>query len=270
MNKTIAFIGAGVMAGAILKGACRVFDPAQFLITDKMQGKAETLAAELGCTAVSSNREAAERADYIILCVKPQTVSAVLEELALVLQASPKLICSILAGITIETIRRMLGAPTYPVIRIMPNTPALIGKGTMLLACDKQVSEPARADILTLLAPCGEAIWLDESRFDQGTALSGSSPAFVYLFIDALADAGAEVGIPRAEALTLAARAAYGAAAMVLETGETPTDLKNAVCSPGGSTIAGVNALEASGFHDTVGDAIRAACARNKELGALS
>ena len=112
-------------------------------------------------------------------------------------------------------------------------------------------------------------MWLPERFFDPATALSGSSPAYMYMFIDALANAGTEVGLPRSDALTLAAHAAYGAAAMVLETGESPEALKNAVCSPGGSTLAGVDALEKGGFRDTVKAAIEAACARNKELGEI-
>ncbi|MCL2564076.1 MAG: pyrroline-5-carboxylate reductase [Oscillospiraceae bacterium] len=269
MQHKIAFIGTGVMAAAILKGACRTTDPGNFILTDALPEKAETLAAELGCRTAASNREAAEEADIIFLCVKPQTAAPVLAEIAPVLQSTQKLLCSILAGVTIDTIRIRLGAQAHPVIRIMPNTPALIGKGLMLLACDNHVSDTAKAETLALLTPCGETMWLAEHFFDQGTALSGSSPAFVYLFIDALADAGTAAGLPRDQAVKLAACAAYGAAAMVLETDETPQALANMVCSPGGSTLAGVAALEACGFHDTLGKAVEATCARSRELGAL-
>ena len=269
MTKKIACIGSGVMAEAILTGACRVFGPGQFLVTDKSHEKARVLADSLGCTAVTSNTAAAQEADIILLCVKPQAASIVLAELAPVLRNTSKLLCSILAGVTIQTIRTALDAPMHPVIRIMPNTPARIGKGLMLLAADAHVPAEAKADVEALLAPCGETMWLPEGFFDQATALSGSSPAYVYMFIGALANAGAEAGLPHSDALTLAAHAAYGAAAMVLETGETPEALKNAVCSPGGSTLAGVAALEASGFEDTVKAAIEAACARNRELGEM-
>ena len=267
--KKIAFIGSGVMASAILRGACRALDPAQFLVTDKFEEKAKALADELGCTAVNSNQIAAAEADILFLCVKPQTAGAVLEELAPVLAGTQTVLCSILAGVTIQTIRTLLKSPAHPVVRIMPNTPALIGKGQMLLTCDDAVPESARAEVLDLLTPCGKPVWLPEQFFDQGTALSGSSPAFVYMFIDAMADAGVEAGLPRAEAIELAARAVYGAAAMVLETGEHPSALKDMVCSPGGSTIAGVAALEDSGFRKSVISAIRAAYARSRELGEI-
>ena len=256
------------MASAILRGAVKTLDPAQFILADQAPEKAKSLADELGCKTAASNQQAAEQADLILLCVKPQTVGPVLEELAPVLRDTQKTLCSILAGVTIQTIRAGLGAPAHPVVRIMPNTPALIGKGQMLLTAD-QVSEEAKADILTLLAPCGVSVWLPESFFDQGTALSGSSPAFVYLFIDAMADAGVEAGLPRTEAVELAARAVYGAAAMVLETGDHPSALKDMVCSPGGSTIAGVAALEESGFRKSVMSAVRATYLRSKALGEL-
>jgi len=267
--KKITFIGSGAMAGAILRGACRTLDPAQFLLTDKFYEKAKDLADELGCTALASNQEAVEAADIVFLCVKPQTAGTVLSEIAPAFAGTQKVLCSILAGVTIQSLQSALDAPGHPVIRIMPNTPALIGKGQMLLACDDHVPEAARAEVLDLLAPCGETLWLSEQFFDQGTALSGSSPAFVYLFIDAMADAGVASGLPRDQAVTLAARAVYGAAAMVLETGEHPAILKDMVCSPGGSTIAGVAALEAAGFRNAVIESVRAACARSRELGKL-
>ncbi|MCL2588325.1 MAG: pyrroline-5-carboxylate reductase [Oscillospiraceae bacterium] len=268
MNNKIAFIGAGAMASAILRGACRELDPARFLVTDTFAEKAEALAAELGCTALHSNVEAARQADLVILCVKPQGASEVLAELAPILRGTQKVLCSILAGVTIETIRISLGAPEQPVLRIMPNTPMLIGKGQMLL-CAADVPEGANAEVLTLLAPCGECVWMPEAFFDEGTALSGSSPAFVYLFINAMAEAGVAAGLERDQAIQLAARATYGAAAMVLETGEPPTALTAMVCSPGGSTIAGVHALEAGGFDDVVAEAIHASIARNQELGKI-
>jgi len=268
--KKIAFIGSGVMAGALLRGAARALDPSRFLVTDAIEEKAIALADELGCIAVDSNREAAEQADLLFLCVKPQMAAAVLGELAPILRGTQKTLCSILAGVTIQTIRTLLGAPDYPVVRIMPNTPALVGKGQMLLTAADEVPESVRAEVLALLAPCGAAVWLPEYFFDQGTALSGSSPAFVYMFIDAMADAGVEAGLPRAQAIELAARAVYGAAAMVLETGEHPSALKDMVCSPGGSTIAGVTALEDSGFRKAVIGAVRATCQRSRELGEVN
>jgi len=273
MNKKIAFIGTGAMGGAILAAACQGMDPQQITLTDAMPSRAEALAQEYACHAVATNREAAEAADLILLCVKPQTGAAVLREIAPVLLGAqkagkPKVLCSILAGVTIETLRNLLGAGAdYPIIRMMPNTPALIGKGLMLLTCDDAVSEADQSELLTLIAPCGESEWLSETLFDQATALSGCTPAFVYMFIEALADGGVFVGVPRGLAMQFAARAVYGAAAMVLETGEHPGALKDMVCSPGGSTIAGVEALEDSGFRRAAIQAIKQAAKRNAELG---
>lgn len=275
MTKRIAFIGTGAMGGAILAAACQGIDPRQIYLTDAMPGRAEALAREYGCHTVATNREACEAADIILLCVKPQTGAAVLKEIAPVLldaqkQGKPRVLCSILAGVTIATLRDLLGAGSgYPVIRMMPNTPALIGKGLMLLTCDDAVSEADKAELLTLIAPCGESAWLDEKLFDQATALSGCTPAFVYMFIEALADGGVSVGVPRPLATQFAARAVYGAAAMVLETGEHPGTLKDMVCSPGGSTIAGVAALEDSGFRRAAIQAIKQAAKRNAELGEI-
>jgi len=272
MTKKIAFIGTGAMGGAILKAACQSINPQQIYLTDAMPGKADTLAEELGCHAVSTNQEAAAAADLILLCVKPQTGAAVLQEIAPILldsltQGKPKVLCSILAGVTISTLRDLIGNANYPVIRMMPNTPALIGKGLMLLTCDNSISEADKADLLSLITPCGTFEWLSEKLFDQATALSGCTPAFVYMFIEALADGGVSVGVPRAQALEFAARTVYGAAAMVLETGEHPGALKDMVCSPGGSTIAGVAALEDSGFRTAAIQAIQQAAKRNAELG---
>ena len=270
MKKTVAFIGTGAMASAIIKGASAKIDPSLFLLTDKVPGKAKALADELGCTAVASNQEAVERADYVFLCVKPQMSGPALAEIAPILQRSPKVLCSILAGTSIQTIRTALGVPNYPVVRIMPNTPALIGKGQMLITCDEHVPESAQTDVLEILAACGESLWLGEQFFDQGTAISGSSPAFVYIFIEAMADAGVQIGLPRAQAISMAARAVYGAAAMVLETDAHPGALKDMVTSPGGSTIAGVLALEAEGLRNAVIQATLASYERNVQMGQLS
>jgi len=274
LDKKIAFIGTGTMGGALLRGACRHVDPGLIFLTDRMQGKAESLARELGCKAAATNKLAAEAADLIMFCVKPQTCLAALDEIGPVLRDSlergkPKVLCSILSGVSIETIRRALGAPSYPVIRLMPNTPALIGKGLMLLAADETVPEADMADIEALIADCGVIERLDEGRMDLGTIVGCCSPAFVYQFIEALADSGVALGLTRSEATRFAAQAVMGAGAMVLETGEHPMALKDMVTSPGGSTIAGVLALESEGFRVAVTSAVRASYERNVQMGQL-
>ena len=274
MDQKIAFIGSGVMAGAILQGACKGIDPRQFLITDILQEKAQMLADTLGCTAAASNTEAAEAADYIFLCVKPQMAATVLQELAPILKKAqdagrPKVLCSILAGVTIRTIQTLLDSLPQPVIRVMPNTPAIVGAGFLLVTASETVTNTQSQNILELLSPCGDLQWLEERLFDTATALTGSSPAFYYMFIEAMADAGVQAGLPRDLAIQFAAQAARGSAEMVLETGRHPGALKDMVCSPGGSTIAGVAALEDGGFRSAIIKATAAACAKNAELGKI-
>ena len=267
MNQKIAFIGTGNMGGALLRAACQAVAPAQISITDKDSAKAKTLAAELGCVAVDSNLAAVRDADYVVLGIKPQMAAAVLQEVAPALEG--QVICSILAGVTISTIQSLIGKPNHPVVRIMPNTPILIGKGLLLLTCGEQVTQTVREDVLRMIAPCGESVWLEERLFDQGTVLSGCVPAFVYMFIEALADGGVATGLSRAQAVEFAARAVSGAAAMVLETGMHPGALKDMVTSPGGSTIAGVLALEENGFRHAAISAVQDAYVRTAALGEI-
>lgn len=272
MDKKFAFIGTGNMGGAIIRAACRVIDPKQIILTDFSAEKAAELAKETGCQTAATNLEAAEMADFIILCVKPQVISSALSDIAPVLRSSyesgnAKILCSIAAGVKISAIRTQLGLSDYPVIRVMPNTPALIGKGLMLLGCDDTVSQRDIDDLKTVISGCGGADMLDESLFDQATACSSCSPAFAYMFIEALADGGVSIGLSREKAQTYAASAVMGAAAMVLETGMHPGQLKDMVCSPAGSTIAGVTELERSGLRSAAIEAIIASYKRNLELG---
>ena len=274
MEKKIAFIGTGAMGGAILQAASRGLDPSQIIITDRIQEKAEALAHTLGCKAVPTNQMAAEEADYILLCIKPQTCRPVLEEIGPILRESmsagrPKCLISILAGVTIETIRAIVGSPFHPVIRVMPNTPAQIGKGLMLLAADAVIGEGERKDVEHVIASCGVSRWIEEAIMDKATIMSGCSPAFVYMFIEALTDGGVALGLTRDDARTFAAQGVFGAAAMVLETGEHPMALKDVVTSPGGSTIAGVLALEEEGLRRAVLRAVSASYVRNIQLGQL-
>jgi len=272
MNKTIAFIGTGAMGGAMIRAACRSIDPAQIVLTDYIQEKAEHLAAELGCRTAPSNLAAAAAADYVFLCVKPQGSAGIIREIAPVLRASladgrPKLLCSILAGVTAETIRGIVGNAAYPVVRIAANTPALVGKGLMIYACDASVDHEDIGDLEVVLSGCGAVTRLDEGLMDQAMAVAACSPAFVYMFIEALADGGVLTGLDRTRAQQFAAQAVCGAAAMVLETGLHPGVLKDMVTSPGGSTIAGVAALEAAGFRQAVISAVSASYGRNVQLG---
>lgn len=270
MNKTISFIGTGNMGGALI----RSLKSGQVYITDYNMDKAEELAAEVGCKTAANNTAAVELGEYIFLCVKPQVIGSVLEEISPTLNAAiekgePKVLISIAAGMKLETLRARLVGPcqALPFIRLMPNTPAAIGMGMIALACGSDVSDEAAETVMDILSGAGRVMRLPEHLMDAFSAVSSCSPAFVYIFIEALADGAVMAGIPRQDAITYAAQSVMGSAAMVLETGQHPGELKDAVCSPAGSTIAGVAALERNGFRSAAIEAIMDAYRKNADLG---
>lgn len=274
MEKTIAFIGAGNMGGAIIRATSRAIDPGRIVIYDVLEEKALALAKETGCVAAQSGSEAVEGAKYILLCVKPQYYAGVLRELLPALKRSAEAgisqtLASIVTGAKLETLSGILAEAglNLPIIRIMPNTPAAIGQGVLLLAPGEGVSEENYAAFTALLSRCGRLERMSEHMLDIATPVSGCTPAFVYMFIDALADGGVQIGVPRDQAIALAAQTVLGSAAMVLESGQHPDALKDAVCSPAGSTIAGVEKLEEHAFRYAAAQAIVAAYQRNCQLG---
>ena len=256
------FIGCGNMGGAIAKALART--TTDFAITDR-SGKAIALAAEIPCGYFSSE-EIASRCERIFLGVKPHMMKGVLEPLREILAEKKPLLITMAAGLTMAQIEEFAGCE-LPVIRIMPNTPVAIGKGVIQYCCNDLVSRDVKKDFLRDMAPAGLLDPLEERLIDAGSAISGSGPAYVYMFIEALADGAVACGIPRAKALEYAAATVIGAGEMVLATGQHPGALKDAVCSPGGSTIAGVRALENHGFRAAAMEAVIATCNRNKELG---
>lgn len=267
--KQLAFIGTGNMGGALARAAAAGGHAAECILSNRTRSKAQALADELGIADVAeSNADAARRAKYILLGVKPQMMAGVLEDIAPVLKerADGFVLVSMAAGLTIETLRQMAGGE-YPVIRIMPNTPCAIGKGMTLVTQSDGVSQQDVDALCMLLQRAGRFDFVDEKLFDAGSAAAGCTPAWAYMFIEALADGAVEAGLPRAKAMEYAAQAVYGAAAMVLETGLHPGALKDAVTSPAGSTIAGVRALEERGFRGAAMSAVRAAVERTKEMG---
>jgi pyrroline-5-carboxylate reductase len=263
----ISCIGSGNMGFALMSAA----KGADIYITDADSEKAKSAAASLGAKILSSNIEAVEKGDIIFLAVKPQVLQQVLAEIAsaankkLASGGAPVFV-SMAAGWSIAKIQGVLGAK-IPVARIMPNTPALIGKGMIALSASPEVSAQSVSEIEKLLSGAGIIDKVDERFMDAVTGLSGSGPAFVYLFIEALADGGVRAGLPRDKALRYAAQTALGAAAMVQETGKHPGELKDMVTSPGGTTIAGIAALEDGAFRSTVIKAVEAAWKRSIELG---
>lgn len=272
--KQAAFIGAGSMGGALIRAACRAVGAEQVVFTDRDAAKASALAEELGCECVPDNGSAAAGARFIFLCVKPQLLQMVLSGLLPVLErcsraGEEKVLVSIAAGVQTSTIRGWLGdlADELPVVRVMPNTCAAIGQGMLALCASPDVKEEYLAGAASILAQAGRVERLEEYLMDQFTAVAGCGPAYVYQLIEALADGGVLVGLPRKQAQAYAAQTVLGAAAMVLECGEHPGALKDAVCSPGGSTIAGVAALERCGFRSAAIQAVKAAYEKNRELG---
>ena len=268
MVSTIVCIGSGNMGFTLMKGAST---GTNVFFTDTNTEKALNVAYSLGARVLSSNVEAAERGDYIFLAVKPQILAEVLAEITPVIkkrQANglPPVLISMAAGWSIAKIQSAIGAK-MPVVRIMPNTPALIGRGMIALTPSPEVPEEKVAEIENFIGSVGIVDRLEERYMDAVTGLSGSGPAFVYLFIEALADGGVQAGLPRDKALQYAAQTVLGAAAMVQETGKHPGELKDMVASPGGTTIAGVAALENRAFRGAVINAVEASWKRSKELG---
>lgn len=265
--KKIAFIGAGNMGGAIVRGVCSVLDPESVSVYAPSRRNTVPLSEETGCCISDSMADAVAGAKYVVLSMKPQMLIDALAELAQFLDGDSVLV-SIAAGIKIETIESVLNKAgvKLPVVRIMPNTPAAIGQGVLLVAAGEGVREPDLAELSELLCPCGLVERTSESLLDLGSPIMGCSPAFVYMFIEALADGGVKIGLPREKAQLWAAQAVQGAAALLIESGKHPGELKDAVCSPGGTTICGVAALEQKGMRTAVISAVEAAAKRNSEL----
>jgi pyrroline-5-carboxylate reductase len=225
----------------------------------------QTLAQELGVRAAPDVASAATGSDVVLLAVKPQTVGDALEPLRGVLTAQQTLI-SIAAGVTTRQIEAHFDAPV-PCVRVMPNTPALIGQAASAIALGARADSSHAQQAHRIFDVTGLAIDVPEKLLDAVTGLSGSGPAYVYVFIEALSDAGVKMGLPRDVATQLAAQTVAGAAQMVLQTGKHPGVLKDMVTSPGGTTIAGLHALESNAFRGAVIDAVEAATQRSRELG---
>jgi pyrroline-5-carboxylate reductase len=262
-----AFLGAGNMSGALLRGAVQRArrDPQSLAVTDVRAEARDALGAQLGVRTVPTNGEACAWADEIVLAVKPQILPGVLAEIAGALQPD-KLVISIAAGVTLEKIKQGLGGHAR-LVRAMPNTPALVGEGATALCRSGGVSEAEYAEAERLFAATGLTVSVDERLMDAVTGLSGSGPAYVFMAIEALSDAGVRAGLARDIATQLAAQTLLGAARLLLETGEHPGKLKDMVTSPAGTSIAGLAALERAGFRSAWMAAVEAATARSKELG---
>jgi pyrroline-5-carboxylate reductase len=264
------FIGSGKMATALVKGMMRAgIAPIESICaSDPLPSARGLLEAEAGVTVFDSNLLVVQRSDVLVLAVKPQNMRQVLDQLRPAVTAE-HLVISIAAGITIASIVDGLG-PSSRVVRVMPNTPALVGEGASAYALGPKVGPDDEAVVKAFLDCVGHAVCVAESQLDAVTGLSGSGPAFVYLMIEALSDGGVRVGLPRDVATLLAAQTVLGAAKMVRQTGQHPGVLKDQVASPGGTTIAGLHALERSGIRGALIDAVEAATRRSAELADLA
>ncbi|MBO4702980.1 MAG: pyrroline-5-carboxylate reductase [Lachnospiraceae bacterium] len=262
----IGIIGLGNMGGAILggivsKGIVSKENIIGFDVNNNMKNKASE---KYGIKTASDNKEVLANSDVVLLAVKPQFMGSMLADIKDSWNKDT-LIISIAAGKTIAWLEENIGSDKK-IVRCMPNTPALIGEGCTGVCANKNVSEEDKKTAINILSACGKAIEVTESQMDAVVGISGSAPAYVFMFIEAMADAGVAAGLTRDKAYEFAASAVKGSAALMLETGKHPGELKDMVCSPAGTTIAAVQVLEEGGFRGVVMDAVEACVERNREL----
>ncbi|SFC31539.1 pyrroline-5-carboxylate reductase [Marinospirillum celere] len=263
----VAFIGAGNMAGAILRGLIQQGFPADHIwAADPGQDKLDALAKETGIQVTTDNAEAVMAVDLVVLAVKPQRMQQVLQPLQTAFQQQRPLVVSIAAGLTCATLQGWLGE-ALPLVRSMPNTPSLLGAGVAGLYATAEVSDQQKSWVEAISQAVGEAVWVsEESQLEAVTAVSGSGPAYYFLFTEALAAAGEKLGLPAELALKLAEHTALGAGRMLSETPETPAELRARVTSPGGTTAEAIRIFEEQGLHKLVDEAAQAAAKRAREL----
>ncbi len=271
MNHDIAFIGGGNMARSLIGGLiAQGRDPAGIRVAEPVQPLRDALTADFGVAVFEDGAQAVAGAGTWVLATKPQVLRPVCEALAAQAQATRPLVVSIAAGITATQLERWLGGGV-PVVRTMPNTPALLGAGVTGLYASAAVDADGRALAEQLLAAAGKAVWIaDEARMDAVTAVSGSGPAYVFLLAEAMVDAGIAEGLPPEAARTLALQTILGAARMLTESNVDAAELRRRVTSPNGTTQAAIEAFEAGGFRALVAEAIHAARARGAALSAAN
>ena len=263
----IAFVGGGVMAEAIIGGIidAKIADPSDIIVGEPVEARRSQLKQEYGLTATADNLEAIEGASLTVFAVKPQSLPSVLPQLAGKL-ASENTVLSIVAGATMKSLTS--GLRHDSIIRVMPNTPAQIGAGMSMWTASDSVPAEAVEATRSILGTLGEEVYADDEKMiDMATALSASGPAYVFLFIEALIDAGVYLGLSRDVARQLSLQTVLGSTQLVKETGRHPADLKDMVTSPGGTTIEALRALEDGGFRASVFDAVSAAYEKSKALG---
>ena len=264
--KKIAFIGGGAMAEAIIKGVLGggLIAASDIYVGNRTQKRCDYLNATYGVQAMTDNQAAVAEADLVIFAVKPQVAPVALTP-ALMAHVKPTAwVLSIMGSVSIEQLHAY--APGLPVVHTMPNTPLAVGAGMTAICCDEAVTESMRADAAAIFSSCGEIEFVDEKAIEAITAISGCGPGYCFVIIDALADAGVRAGLPRALAIKLAAQTMAGSGKLCVESGLHPAQLRDQVTSPGGTTIAGIHALENHGVRGAFYDAVMAVLARSQEL----
>lgn len=258
MNKNVGFIGAGNMAGAMISGGLRskIFFPEHIWVSAPSMTHLSSLQREYGVHITQDNREVASRCDILILAVKPHLIATVIEQVKDCVKEGT-IVVSVAAGVTLAAMEERFGGAVH-LARVMPNTPCMVGEGMSAVFPGRWITPEETEEVREIFAALGRAEVLDERLIDAVGAVSGSSPAYVFLFIEAMADAAVKGGMPRALAYRFGAQAVLGAAKMVLETGMHPGALKDMVCSPGGTTIEAIESLEKEGMRGAVLTAMEA------------
>ena len=266
ITKTLGFIGAGNMGEALIRGILhsKAAPPSQISASARRPERREELKRQFGIN-VGDNATVAAASDIVVLAVKPQIMDRALRDIADHLREDV-LVISVAAGVPIQAIERRLRRPTR-IVRSMPNTPALVGAGATAIAGGEHATQADLDDAKRIFDSVGKTLVLEEAQLDAVTGLSGSGPAYIFLVIEALSDAGVKVGLSRAASQELAAQTVLGSAQLLLETGEHPGMLKDRVTSPGGTAIAGLHTLEAGGLRTTLINAVETATRRSRELG---
>lgn len=270
VDKKIGFVGSGNMAEAIIRGVIQAgaISPKNVVAADILEDRRRLLRDSHGIATTSDNLELVSLADIVVLAVKPQIVGPVLKEIVEAVDSS-KLVISIAAGVTLKHIENSLKSGSRAV-RVMPNTPVLIGEGVTAISPGSNATKEDLDIARKIFGAVGKTVMIEERHMDAVTGLSGSGPAYVFLIVDALMDAGVKVGLNRDIARTLAVQTVFGSAKMLVETGEHPAKLKDRVTSPGGTTIAGLHVMEAGKVRAVIMDAVQAATNRSKDLGDMS
>lgn len=266
MSLKIGFYGAGNMGKAIINGIieAKISQPSDIYVNDVNQAALDQITSELNIVA-KSQKEIAESVDILILAVKPAIIPLVLKTNKDALKKNT-IIVSIAAGVTLAAVEKELGTE-HKLVRVMPNTPALVGEGMSALCFNDNLNEADQTNVLNMFRSFGKAEVVGEYLIDAVVGVSGSAPAYVYMFIEALADGAVVCGMPRPLAYEFAAQTVLGSAKMVIETKQHPGVLKDNVCSPGGTTIAAVSSLENDGFRKAVINAVVTAAEKNKAMG---